>query len=116
MLPIPELTDVDEAFGNIDHMPAYDTLPVEFKRHNGNAYCKAVSYWFFAGAKREGDRLIVDGVVFAPKEGVDSTKALSAIRVVLGSFAPKHEHKEAACAFMLSEWFDVVALIEEVWR
>lgn len=40
------------------------------------------------------------------KPGVDAHKALRAIKAVLGSYEPKHEHKEAACAFMLSEWFD----------
>lgn len=105
MLEIPELTGADVAFGNVKHMPRYDKIPEEFKRYNGNAYVTAVSKWFFKGAKVSPQGLLVDGVKFTPKEGVDQTKALAAIRAVLGSFEPSHEHKEAACAFMLAEWF-----------
>ena len=78
------------------------------KQHNGNVYVKAVSSWFFSGAKKTDNGLEIDGVAFAAKPGVDKTKALAAIRAVLGSFEPAHEEKEAACAFMLSEWFNIV--------
>lgn len=107
MLPIPEINGLDMAFGNIKHMPKYDTLPADFKRHNGNEYCKAVSAWFFRGAQAAPHGIEIDGVVFKAKPGVSAGKALAAIKAVLGSFEPKHEHKEAACAFMLSEWFDI---------
>jgi len=106
MLAIPEINRADIAFGNIKHMPKYETLPADFKRHNGNDYVKAVSSWFFSGAKATPDGLIIDNMKFTAKPGVDRMKALAAIKAVLGSFEPKHEHKEAACAFMLSEWFD----------
>lgn len=107
MLPIPAVDRVDVTFGNIKHMPKYEAIPDEFKRHNGNAYCKAVSSWFFSGAKGAPGGIEIDGVTFKAKDGVDAPKALAAIRAVLGSFEPKHEHKEAACAYMLSEWFDI---------
>lgn len=108
MLPVPDLAAVDVAFGNIKHMPKYETLPDDFKRGH-NEYCDAVSAWFFSGAKGTPDGLIIDGVRFTAKAGVDRDKALRAIKAVLGSFEPKHEHKEAACAFMLSEWFEKAA-------
>jgi len=106
MLQIPELSAADVAFGNIAHMPKFDTLPADFKRHNGNAYVEAVSNWFFRGAKVAPNGIIINDVKFTAKPGVDANKALRAIKAVLASFEPKHEHKEAACAFMLSEWFD----------
>ena len=106
MLAIPELDRVSVAFGDIKHMPKYETLPEEFRRHNGNDYCRAISSWFFSGAKGTADGLIIDNMKFTAKPGVDRAKALAAIKAVLGSFEPKHEHKEAACAFMLSEWFE----------
>lgn len=106
MLAIPELTAADVAFGGIKHMPKYETLPADFKRHNGNDYVKAVSHWFFSGAKGAPNGLTIGDMTFTAKHGVDANKALRAIKAVLGSFEPKHEHKEAACAFMLSEWFD----------
>jgi len=107
MLAIPILDRVSVAFGEIKHMPKYETIPEEFKRHNGNAYCKAVTKWFFSGAKAHPGGINIDGVKFTAKPTVDAVAALAAIRAVLGSFEPKHEHKEAACAYMLSEWFDI---------
>lgn len=106
MLSIPELTAADVAFGGIKHMPKQEIIPADFKRHDGNDYVKAVSSWFFGGAKASPNGLVIDGMKFTAKPGVDANKALRAIKAVLGSFEPKHEHKEAACAFMLSEWFD----------
>lgn len=106
MLNVPEMTAADVAFGNIKHMPKYETLPADFKRHNGNEYTRAISSWFFNGAEKAPNGIILNGDTFTAKPGVDAGKALAAIRAVLGSFEPKHEHKEAACAFMLSEWFE----------
>jgi hypothetical protein len=51
-------------------------------------------------------------VKFYPREGVDPEKAFRAIKATLGSFAPKHQHKEAAVAYMLSCWFAKV----EDWK
>lgn len=107
MMEIPELNNIDVTFGNIRHMPIYDTLPDDFKQHNGNVYCKAVATWFFKGAAGTSERLEIGDKIFTPKPGVDGPKAVAAIRAVLVSFQPKHEHKEAGCAFMLSEWFDM---------
>lgn len=105
MLVIPELTGADVAFGGIKHMPRYSDVPDNFK-NSYDPYCKAVSSWFFRGAKGAPNGIIIDGVTFTAKPGVDAGKALRAIRAVLCSFEPKHEHKEAACAYMLSEWFN----------
>lgn len=108
-IPVPDVTGLDVAFGNIKHMPRYDTLPAEFKRHNGNAFCKAISAWFFKGASRAPNGITIDGVTFAAKPGIDANKALAAIKAILGSFEPKHEHKEAGCAYLLSQWFEIAA-------
>ena len=104
-LAIPELDGPSVVFGDIKHMPKYETVPAEFK-NSRNVYVQAVSMWFFKGARFEHNVLTVDGVEFHPRPDVDAKKALRAIKAVLGSFEPKHEHKEAACAFMLSEWFE----------
>jgi hypothetical protein len=42
-----------------------------------------------------------------PREGVDKHKALAAIKAIIGSFAPKHEHKTSGCGYLLSEWFEL---------
>lgn len=106
MLEIPEVNHLDLAFGSILHMPAYETVPDQFK-DRGNPYVRAISSWFFNGAKGNAEGIVIDGNNFTVKAGVDRSKAIAAIRAVLASFEPKHEHKQAACAYMLSEWFDL---------
>jgi hypothetical protein len=107
MIPVPQVDRLDVTFGNIKHMPRYDTLPADFKRHDGNAYVKAASTWFFSGAKGSPNGITIGDVTFKAKPGVEAVKALAAIKAILGSFEPKHEHKEAGCAFLLAEWFDI---------
>lgn len=104
-LPVPELDAVDVAFGNIKHMPKYDTLSDAF-RDMSDPHCRAVSTWFYKGAGASPNGILIDGVTFTARPGVDKRRALAAIRAILGSFEPKHEHKIAACGFMLSQWFD----------
>jgi hypothetical protein len=106
MLAIPEITRVDMAFGNIKHMPKFETLPEPFKDWFYNPYCNDVGSWFYKGAEGIPNGIKLNGTVYTAKPGVEAGKALAAIKAVLGSFEPKHEHKIAACGYMLSEWFD----------
>jgi len=48
------------------------------------------------------------GRLSMPNDGIDQNKALRHIKAILGSFEPKHEHKEAAAAYLLSLWFKSV--------
>lgn len=98
--PIPDITNLDMAFGKIDHMPRYETVPAEFKQ-SGNNYAAFVSKWFFSGLKQD------DLARLTPRPGVVQNKALAAIRAIICSFEPKHEHKEAGCAFLLHAWFEL---------
>jgi hypothetical protein len=41
-----------------------------------------------------------------PKEGVDPREAMRLVKAHMVSFSPQHEHKRAACAFMMSQYFD----------
>ena len=86
--------------GDVTHlMPEYKNIPDEFKRYKGNIFVDFVSNWFFKGISKENlGRLI-------PKENIDTNMALRHIKAVLGSWSPKHEHKIAGCAYLLSEFF-----------
>lgn len=95
MLEIPKLAKVDLVFGNVEHMPKEEDVPKEFWRAN-NTWSKLAETIFFRGSK---------GISAVPKEGVDPGDAIKAVGSVLASFKPSHEHKIAACGFMLSEWF-----------
>ena len=59
-----------------------------------------VSRWFFSGLPKE--------TRFVPKTGIDEAAAKAHLRAILASFEPKHEHKEAGCAYLLSKWFEDV--------
>ncbi len=100
MLEIKEVSDLDIAFSsNVDHLlPAWDDIPEEFKRGR-TKWNKIISDWFFSGLTNSK---------WHSKEGVDSDKAMRMVQACLRSWEPKHEHKEAGCAYMLSEWFEDV--------
>lgn len=98
--PIQEVSELDIAFGgSIENlMPKYADVPEEFRR-GGTKWNKVVNKWFFGG---------LEGVTFVPKEGVDQSKALRHIAAIMRSFEPKHEHKEAGCAYLFDQWFEDV--------
>lgn len=95
-----EVSDVFLVFpASVRHMmPEYKEIPEEFRNWNRpNKWGKLVATWFFRGLKN---------VQYKPKQGIDQKKALRHIKAIMGSNAPKHEHKEAAVAYLLSQWFD----------
>ena len=85
--------------GNIaDLMPAYTTVPDEFKSR-GNKWVQFQQDWFFYG---------LADVKWKPKKGIDKDRALRHLKAIQASWEPKHEHKEAAVAYLASLWFDDV--------
>ena len=98
--PIPEFDRIDIAFGNAKHLPPYDDIPEEFKRRS-HPCAEFVSRWFFRGLTDS------DLARLTPRDGVDRDKAMRAIGAALRSFEPKHEHKEAGCAYLLDQWFEL---------
>jgi hypothetical protein len=100
--PTP-VSDVEIAFGVgvVERlMPPMAEIPVEFKSLNSrNRWIVCQQDWFFTGLR---------DVVWSPKEGVDTIAALRHLKAIQGSWDPKHEHKQAAVAYLLSLWFDDV--------
>lgn len=92
------VSDLDVAFpATVKHlMPSMDSIPQEF--HNGSTkWNNLVSAWFFKGLTK---------LDMSPKDGIEKSDAMRHIKAIMGSFEPKHEHKEAACAYLLSKWFE----------
>lgn len=98
--PVPEISDLDLAFPAraMEWLPPMNEIPEQFKNPN---------------SKEKWNRLFNDAFCFGlsdlslvPKDGINPAKAWRVVRACVGSFAPKHEHKEAGCAYLLSEWFD----------
>jgi hypothetical protein len=102
MFPIKEIDRVAGSFPTTTEgmMPKYEDIPREFKNCNRpSKWNRLVSAMFFSGLKK---------LDLKPKPGVDKNKALCHIRYILGSWEPKHEHKEAGAAFLFNEWFEDV--------
>jgi hypothetical protein len=98
MFPIKEVTGVDLAFPAhvLDMMPDYDTCK-SWYRDREHKWSKLASEWFYSGIKIKK---------VTPKAGVVEGNALAHVACILRSFEPKHEHKMAAVAYLLNEWFD----------
>lgn len=98
MKPKP-VSGVDMAFGPKDvnsMMPKYSDIPDEFK----SGHTKWNSFFNDMFYK------VIKSYSATPKDGIDKADALRHFSAVARSFEPKHEHKEAACAYLLSLWFD----------
>ncbi len=101
MIPVPEIDNFAMAFGEVKHLPKWEKIPEKFKDSGNNTFWnKFISQWFFGGISKEAIEIL------SPKSGVDKNKALKAVGAILRSWEPKHEHKEAGAAYLMSEWFE----------
>lgn len=97
MLEVPKGLDaIDVVFGVRPPLPAWDDIPGEFKCSR-NEYARVASSLFFNGGRLSDFGLTI-------KDELDDGDVMRALRACLGSFDPKHEHKEAGVAYMLSQW------------
>ena len=94
-LEYPLDTIPDGQFDIYDIMPDYNELPEEFKSGQ-TQWNDLFNYWIFGQ---------LDELTLTPKEGVVKSKALTHIYSIMTSRANKHEHKEAAIAWLLNNWF-----------
>lgn len=86
-------------------MPPYEECVEGLKalpREERKKWEEFQSRWFFEG--------LPDAMQVRLHEGIDGEKAFRHLGSIQGSFAPKHEHKEAAVAYLASRWFSDVAL------
>lgn len=74
-------------------LPPYSEVPDDFKRFNGNERVRLAASLFCSGGKLP-----------ATKPGIDRVAATRHLQVCLSSWEPKHEHKEAGVAYLLSLW------------
>lgn len=90
------VSDLDMAFGGIDGiMPAMSDIPEDYP--DSHKWQRMFSDFFYLGASN---------LVFSPKDGIDAGLAWRHVRTIMGSWESKHQHKEAACAYLLSLWFN----------
>jgi len=95
----PKVTGLDMAFGTFDSHPELLAEARARGFYNGHTpYNKLFSSLFFSGGKLNF------------KKDLDpefKAAALPYLRSFMGSFAPKHEEKEAICAMLLSELVEI---------
>ena len=98
-----EVRDIELAFGGDMKklLPPMEEIPEEFKKGK-HKFCDIIGKWFFQGLPKTTE--------FIPKEGIDPMQAINHIRAIMASFEPQHQHKEAGCSFLLSEWFVDISL------
>jgi len=98
-----EISKVEMVFGGDMEklLPKWEDIPNEFKEGQ-TKWNKIQSIWFFEGLSGDTD--------FIEKEGIDGQTALKHLMAIQSSWEPKHEHKSAAVAFLLSEWFEDVKI------
>lgn len=98
MTPNTTLTDLDAVFPAdvIRLMPAWEDIPEAFKKWTG-PWVELAEKWFSQG---------LSNVALAAKPGIEHAAALRHLSTIMRSFQPKHEHKIAAVAYLMSQWFE----------
>lgn len=94
-IDIPDVDGLDVSFGTTKGLPPMSSIPKEFIDGN-TKWNKLFSAWFYGGLK---------SLTLTANEGVDMTKAKHHIRALMVSFDPKHEHKAAGVAYLMSKYF-----------
>lgn len=101
---IKEVSDAELAFGGRDMKElipyseeGYKEYRAKYWRDDSTWGWKLFHDWFYHGLTE---------LNLIPKLGIDKEKALRHIRAIMVSWAPKHEDKTAACAYLFEQWFE----------
>lgn len=90
------VTQAEQAFGTTRLLPPYDALPLAFQEGTGEAmvYHQLVNAIFYGWPLPDGDIEL--------RAGVTAEVLRNCTMAHLSSFGPKHEHKMAGVAYMVS--------------
>ena len=103
-------SDMDRAFPArvLDHMPPMAEIPDDIVKGSHKA-CKVAWRWFFGDLFTKEPLATIVG-----KKGITGEKIFYHLDTVTRSYEPKHEHKEAAVAYMISLWVRSIIKGDEV--
>ena len=92
-----KLSDIDTAFGAraMEILPAMKDIPAEFESAS-NKWNALAHEWFYKGLKS----------MPPVKAGLDCEDVQKNLGAALRSFEPKHEHKMAGTAYLMSLWLE----------
>ncbi len=79
------------------YLPVWETIPDEFRNYR-SPWCHHAQAAF--SGKFDA--------AFTLRDGVDIKLASRHLRACLSSYEPKHEHKIAGVAYLMSLWFEIV--------
>lgn len=86
-----------------DLLPPWDLIPEAFRADTDiSRPWRTFQRRWFAGLLRQDDV-----AALTARPGVNLNHAARHLAVLQGSFEPRHEHKEAAVAWLASRWFEV---------
>lgn len=110
-IPTPvEISDISMAFpaDALDYMPPMEEIPEAFQRETEESapWYEFQKTWFSLGLSQKFLGFIPAEIDGTRLEGEKVFRQLSAIQ---GSYAPKHEHKMAAVAYLASIWMDALS-------
>ena len=95
MRKLQKVNGLDESFGSTKNLPRLEDIPDKFlKNWTSEYWCKIAESWFFGTLKE----------LPTVKEELDSNDVYRALRAILVSFEPKHEHKIAGVGYLMSRW------------
>jgi hypothetical protein len=99
MIPFarPEKADKLVIMNLSELIPAYETIPKEFKSPY-HPFVKWQTKWFFTGLKPEE--------IPNPKPGIDKDDAFRHLNFLQRNWGLKHEHKECGVAYLASLLFE----------
>lgn len=99
-LPITRRPNPDQTWilgATLRDFPAMADIPDRFK-DDKNPFVRKATKWFFGG---------IHGSELFEKPGINRNAALRHLAALQESFAPRHEHKTAAVAYLMAMWFDI---------
>lgn len=102
------LEDVDVVFPSraLDWMPPMSEIPADFERDS--PWHKLLSAIMFDGVRGSD-------LGFDLKPGIDGETSTRHLFAIVGSYAPKHEHKMAAFAFLCDLWFHAIQTDDTIY-
>jgi hypothetical protein len=95
-ITIPAMTDAEIFLGTTFGLPGFSLIPEEFVK-SSTKWNRLFNDMFFCG---------LASIQLFPQEGVDLVKAQRHIKALMKSTDPKHEHKEAGVAYLMSQYFE----------
>lgn len=99
--PFIEVKGLDIAFGfsnRSNYARALKECPEQFKVHDNTPYHKLFSKMFYSGLTKNE----IAALHFRSGDQLIKNKQLAYLQSIMASFEPKHEDKEAVCAWILS--------------